>query len=150
MPKSPYRLTDRQRPLSMMPCSNSPRRTPQTGNWPGNLRGRIWDIGGRALHRHGSLPTTLPHARIGDCLQSTPAAAAKDQQHYPDSNRLVRRPGSSWVRAGSSRSSTPRRRGHASSGEDGRLECRAASRLGLRKGTTTEPLKTRSRSSCVS
>ena len=40
-------------------------------------------------------------ARIGVCLQSTPPAAATDQLHHPDSSRLVRRPGSSSMRAGS-------------------------------------------------
>ena len=49
----------------------------------------------------GGLPTTIPPALIGVCLQSTPAAAATDQLHYPDSSRLVRRPGSGSVRAGS-------------------------------------------------
>ena len=51
----------------------------QTGDWSRKLRRRIWDIGGRSLHRHRGLSTTLPPSRTGVRLQPTPAAAATDQ-----------------------------------------------------------------------
>ena len=77
------RLTDRQRPPNMTPCSNSPSSST--------------DCADRTL----SFPRTLPLTRIGVCLQPTPAAAATDQLHHPASCRLVRRQDSSSVRAGS-------------------------------------------------
>ena len=66
----------------------------RTGDWSGKLRRRMWDIGGRSLHRHRGLSSTLPPSRTGVRWQPTPAAAATDQLHCPDSSRLVRRPNS--------------------------------------------------------
>ena len=65
-----------------------------TGNRSGKLRRRIWDIGGRTLHRHRSLSTTLLPARTGVCMQPTPRRSSRG---------LVRRAESSSVRAGSPR-----------------------------------------------
>ena len=43
-------------------------------------------------HRHRGLPKALPSSRNGVRLQQpTPAEAATDQPHFPDSSRLVRR-----------------------------------------------------------
>ena len=55
------------------------------------------------MHRHRGLSRTLPPARVGDCLQPTPAAAATNQLRYPDSSRLVCREDSSSLRSGSPR-----------------------------------------------
>ena len=48
------------------------------------------------MHRHRSLPTTLPLARVGSRLQPTPA----DQLHHPVPCRLVCHLGSSSMRVG--------------------------------------------------
>ena len=53
------------------------------------------------MHRHSSVPTTLPRARAGSRLQPTPAAAPTDQLHRPVPRRLESHLGSSSVRVGS-------------------------------------------------
>ena len=75
--------------------------TPQSCDGVGKLRGRIRDLGGRQMHRHRSLPATLPRARAGSRLQPTSAAALADQPHYPDSSRVVCHSRSDPVRTGS-------------------------------------------------
>ena len=47
--------------------------------WRGKLRQRIWNFGGRTMYRHRCLPTALPPARAGVCLQRSTANAATDQ-----------------------------------------------------------------------
>ena len=79
-------------------CSNSSSSSADCADW---VPARFLQVATGPGHRHRSLPTTLPIARIGVCLQPTPTAAATDQLHDPDSSRLVRRPGSGSVRAGS-------------------------------------------------
>ena len=73
----------------------------QTCDWAGQLRRRIWDVGGRSLHRHKCISTTLLPSRTGVRLQPTPAAASSGLLYYPDSSRPLRRPESSSVRTGS-------------------------------------------------
>ena len=46
------------------------------------FRSRIWSLGGRPMHRHRSLPTTLPRTRARPRLQPTPDAAPTDQLHH--------------------------------------------------------------------
>ena len=53
------------------------------------------------MHRHRSLPATLPRARVDFRLQPTPAAAPTDQLHHPVPSRLVCHPGSRPMRTGS-------------------------------------------------
>ena len=57
----------------------------QKGCWRGKLRRRVRNLGGRTLHRHRCLSRTLPPARVSVCLQPSPAAAATNQFHFPDS-----------------------------------------------------------------
>ena len=61
----------------------------QSSDRVGKLRARIWDLGGRPMHRDRSLPASLPRARGGLRLQPVPAAAPPDQPYHPDSSRLV-------------------------------------------------------------
>ena len=62
---------------------------PKGSNWTKKLRRRGRDLGGRQMHRHGSLPATPSRARPGVRLQPAPAAAPQGQPYYPDSSRLV-------------------------------------------------------------
>ena len=74
----------------------------QSSDRVGKLRGRIWDLGGRPMHRDRSLPASLPRARGGLRLQPVPAAAPTDQPYHPDSSRLV-----CCLRSGPVRAGTP-------------------------------------------
>ena len=73
----------------------------QRGCWRGKRQRRVWNSGGRSLHRHRCPSRTLPPARVGVRLQPSPVPAATNQLHYPDSSRLVRRKDSSSMRSGS-------------------------------------------------
>ena len=64
----------------------------------GRLGGRIWDRGGRPMHRHWNLQAPS-RARIGVRLQPAPAAAPPDQPYHSDSS-LVCRSRSGPLRAG--------------------------------------------------
>ena len=63
----------------------------QGGNWTRKLGRRVRDLGGRLMHRHGSLPTTLSRARAGVRLQPAPAAAPQSQPYCLVSSRLALR-----------------------------------------------------------
>ena len=75
--------------LSDAPGRQAPSSLLQGGNWTRKLGRRVRNLGGRQVHRHGSLPSTLSRARAGVRLQPAPAAAPKGQPYYPDSSRLV-------------------------------------------------------------
>ena len=81
-------------------CRLDARSIPQSGDSVGKFWRRIWNLGRRSMHRHGSLPTTLPLARASPRMQPTPAVASTDQLHHPVPSRLLCRWGSSSVRAG--------------------------------------------------
>ena len=76
----------------------------QSSDRVGKLGGRIWDLGGRPMHRHRSLRAPLSRARVGVRLQPAPAAAPPDQPYYPDSSRLVCRSRSGPMLVGTPRS----------------------------------------------
>ena len=76
-------------PQSRRPCGQSPNSLLQGGNWTRKLGRRVRNLGGRQMHRHGSLPTTLSRARAGVRLQPASAATPQGQPCYPDSSRPV-------------------------------------------------------------
>ena len=92
-------------------CAASTARTKLGRRRSGSSRQRLkekssgdefWNLGGRSMHRYGSLAAPLSCARAGVRLQPAPAAAPSNKSYNPDSGRLVCRSRGGPLRAGTS------------------------------------------------
>ena len=97
VPKSPYRLTDRQRPPSVALCSNSPSSSTDCADW---TPARFLKVA-TGPESSGDEFGILEDDRCIDTGVYQQRYLSHELVYHPDSSRLVRRPDSSSVRAGS-------------------------------------------------